>query len=222
MLRSPSAVSLIAVGTALLAGPAGEAVPRALAASRTCRIPQLTGVTVENARVLAARAGCQLRLRGAAPGRPDVQTIERQSPRRGRRAVSVTVWVNPFCFRGGDYAPQLKEPAVTRGPTELVTGFYLVGGVPAPARRFSSPDCRLPEPPPGAGTVEVSDAAGTVLARQTSTRGRFIRIPLPPGSYTIRGTFLDATENGVNPTETQSIVIPAGHTVRQDFFLSIK
>ena len=63
--------------------------------------------------------------------------------------------------------------------------------------------------------------SGTVVATNTSTYGHFVEIPLAAGSYTVRGTFFSATVNGVHPTETQSLVIPPGSTVRQDFFLSI-
>ena len=69
--------------------------------------------------------------------------------------------------------------------------------------------------------MEVIDASGAVLATQTSVAHHFVEIPLPAGSYTIRGTFLNATINGVHPTRSKSVVIPAGHTVRQDLFLSI-
>jgi hypothetical protein len=105
------------------------------------------------------------------------------------------------------------------GPTELISGFYLDGG---PLARFSSPGCRRPEPPPGAGTVEVIDSAtGAVVAAQTSTPGRFVEIQLPAGSYTIVGTFADAIVNGQHPTQSRSVEIPAGHSVREDFTFSI-
>jgi hypothetical protein len=130
----------------------------------------------------------------------------------------VTVWLNPLCYREAEYGPGISEPGVTAGPTKLVSGFYLVGG---PLRHFSTPHCKLPPPPSGAGTVEVVNANGAIVATKTSTRGLFVEIPLPAGSYTIRGTFLDATINGVHPIRTESVVIPPGHTVRQDFFLSI-
>lgn len=131
----------------------------------------------------------------------------------------MTVQLNPFCGREADYAPDTEEPTITSGPTELVSGFYLVGG--PPDRRFSTPGCRLPEPPSGPGTAEVVSATGTVVATATSTGGHLAVIPLPAGTYTVRGTFLNATENGVHPTRTESVTIPAGHIVRQDFLLSI-
>jgi hypothetical protein len=72
----------------------------------------------------------------------------------------------------------------------------------------------------GSETSSNADPTSQV-ATQTSERRRFVEIPLPAGSYTIRGTFLDATINSVHPHDTESVVIPQGRTVRQDFFLSI-
>lgn len=83
---------------------------------------------------------------------------------------------------------------------------------------FVAPVC---VPPPGSGTVEVLNASGAVVATQTSEYGHFVEIPLPPGSYTVNGAFLDTTSNGAHPKKTESVVIPPSHTVRQDFFLSI-
>jgi hypothetical protein len=157
-------------------------------------------------------------VKGAPLEQGRFQTVERQVPATGRRTSSVTVWLNPLCYREADYGPGISEPVVTAGPTKLVSGFYLVGG---PLRHFSTAHCKLPAPPPGAGTVEVVNASGAIVATKSSTRGRFVEIPLSAGSYTIRGTFLDATINGVHPKRSESVAIPAGHTVRQDFFLSI-
>jgi hypothetical protein len=208
---------VVVVVAALCTGAAGAAVRPAAIAIKRCRAPHLTGLTLDVARTRAARAGCTLRLRGAPLVTSRVQTVARQSPSAGRRSSTVTVWLNPLCGSAA-YGPGITEPMVTPGPTELVSGFYLAGG---PFRPFSAPSCKRPEPPPGAGTVEVIDAAGAVVATQTSTQGHFVEIPLPAGSYTIRATFLNATINEVHPTTTGSVVIPAGHTVRQDFFLSI-
>jgi hypothetical protein len=188
--------------------------------SGKCRVPRLTGLTLTIARTRAAHAGCKLRVKGARLEKAAIQTVERQAPNARGRAVDVTVWINPSCRREADYAPEIKEPVVTSGPTELVSGFYLVGG--PDSRRFSTPGCRLPAPPPGSGTVEVLNTRGAVVATQTSEYGHFVEIALPPGSYTINGTFLEATFNGVHPQKTESVVIPPDHTVRQDFFLSIR
>ncbi len=194
-----------------------NAAGRPAVASKVCHAPQLRGLTLDVARLKAAKAGCKLRLKGAVLKQPGVQTVDRQSP-PGRHSSTVTVWLNPFCRGSAAYGPGITEPTVTPGPTELVSGFYLVGG---PLARFSAPNCKRPERPPGAGVVEVINATGALVATQTSTTGRFVKIPLPAGSYTIRGTFLNATVNETHPTETEPLTIPTGHTVRQDFFLSV-
>lgn len=184
----------------------------------TCRVPRLIGLTLSVARERAAHAGCALRVKGAALEQARIQTVERQSPPAGGHASSVTVWLNPFCHGSAAYGPGLDEPVLTPGPTELVSGFYLDGG---PLERFSDPGCKRPAPAPAAGTVEVVNASGTVVATQTSTYGYFAEIPLPAGSYTITGTFLDASINGVHPKSSESVVIPPGNTVRQDFVLNV-
>ena len=105
------------------------------------------------------------------------------------------------------------------GPTELVSGFYLTGGVPV---AFSDPGCRRREPSPVAGVVEVFNATtGALLTTQTSTGGHFVEIPLPPGSYKLVGTFVNSQNLPTPRTTISSLEIPPGHTVRQDFFLSI-
>jgi hypothetical protein len=155
---------------------------------------------------------------GAALEEPRVQTVERQSPARGERSAEVTVWLNPLCHGSAAYGPGFSEPVLTSGPTELVSGFYLDGG---PLASFSDPGCKRPAPPPGAGTVEVTTAGGALVGTETSTYGQFVTIPLPAGSYAVTGTFLGATINGIHPTISESVVVPPGKTVRQDFFLSI-
>ena len=209
--------SLIVVSALYVASV--NAAGRPVVASKVCHAPQLRGLTLDVARLKTMRAGCKLLLKGAALKQPEVQTIARQSPIAGRHSLTVTVWLNPFCRGSAAYGPGIAEPTVTAGPTELVSGFYVVGG---PLARFSAPTCKRPEPPPGAGVVEVINVTGALVATQTSTKGRFAKIPLPAGSYTIRGTFLNATINGTHPTETMSLTIPTGHTVRQDFFLSVR
>jgi hypothetical protein len=214
MLRT-FVVAVTVLSVAAVSAPARSATR----VRSACRVPRITGLTLTVARERAARAGCTLRVKGAALKQSRIQTVDRQSPAAGRRASSVTVWLNPFCLGSAAYGPGLTEPVVRPGPTELVSGFYLDGG---PLARFSDPGCKRPAPPPGAGIVEVMNpTTGAVVATQTSERGRLVKIPLPAGSYTIRGTFRDATINGVHPHETESVVIPPGRTVRQDFFLSI-
>jgi hypothetical protein len=184
-----------------------------------CHVPRLTGLSVTAARRRAASAGCRLRVKGSVVEEATIQTVARQSPDRNKRSATVTVWINPLCRREADYGPELKEPVLTPGPTKLVSGFFLVGG--PLGRGFSTPGCKLPPPPPGSGSVDVLNASGAIVASETSAPGRFVEIPLAPGSYTVVGTFLNATINDVHPTATESVVIPSHDTVRQDFFLNI-
>lgn len=188
-------------------------------AGSVCEVPGLKELTLSVVRERIAHAGCRLQLKGAKLELAAVQTIERQSPAAGGRAAEVTVWLNPFCHGSAAYGPELNEPAVTPGPTEFVAGFYLVGG---PLAQFSTPGCRRREPPPEAGVVEVFDATtGALVASQTSTAGHFVEIPLQPGSYKLVGTFVDPGNSPTPPTTIRSVEIPPGHTVRQDFFLSV-
>jgi hypothetical protein len=247
------------VAVTALCVASASAAPAYAHAGGVCRVPRLKGLTPALAKRRAIHAGCRLRVRGAVPTGARTETVERQAPRAGARAASVTVWLEVGtvgktaepqaggraeppatpaeapqpppaqllqepCHGSAEYAPKIEQP-LTLGPTELVSGFYLDGG---PLVGFSAPGCERPEPPPGAGTVEVLSASGTLVATQTSERGHFIVIPLPPGSYTITGTFLDATvcsgmsaANCQHPTETTSIEVQAGYTVRQDFVLQI-
>ena len=208
------AAVLVCATSAASASATGSARP-----ARICRVPRLTGLTLSVARERAVHAGCVLRVKGARLEQANIQTVARQSPARGRRSRHVAVWLNPFCFREALYGPELDEPLLEPGPAELVSGFFLIGG--PPDRRFSDPGCKLREPPPEAGTVEVMNASGEILATATSTSGHFVEIPLPAGSYTITGTFLGASEDGVHPTRSESLAIPQGETVRQDFFLNV-
>jgi hypothetical protein len=209
---------LVATAAVFCAVAVGASARPAARVRRVCKVPSFTGLTLIAARERDARAHCVLRVRGASLDEAAVQTVERQSPARGGRSSEVTLWLNPLCHGSAAYGPGLHEPVITPGPTELVSGFYLDGG---PLARFSDPGCRRPAPSPAAGTVEVRSSGGAVVATQTSSYGHFVRIPLPAGSYTITGTFLGATINGVHPTESAPLVIPPGDAVRQDFFLSI-
>lgn len=207
-----------AVVTALcVASVSASARPAARVAS-ACHVPRLTGLTLTVAREHAAHAGCTLRVKGSTLKQAGIQTIERQSPPAGGSSSSVAVWLNRLCFGSAAYGPGLEEPIITPGPTKLVSGFYVVGG---PLTRFSAPGCKRPAPPAESGTVEVMNASGAVVATQTSTDGHFVEIPLPAGSYTLTGTFLDDTINDVHPKETKPLVIPSGDTVREDFALNV-
>lgn len=212
-----AAVLVGLVTTLALVAVSASARPAARV-SRACEVPRLTGVTFAAAATRAAHAGCSLHVRGATLEDRAIQTVARQSPEHGGRATKVVLWLNPLCAGSVAYGPDLTEPLLTAGPTELRSGFYLVGG---PLQRFSSAGCKRPAPSPQAGTVEVMNAAGALVATQTSTDGHFIEIPLAAGSYTVKGTFADASVNGLHPRKAESLVIPPGHTVRQDFFLDV-
>jgi hypothetical protein len=210
------------VAVAALAGASsvGALESEAANSGSSCHAPLLEGLTFKLARAIVGRARCKIRVKGNPVVSPRIQTVARQSPAAGRVASTVTVWLNRVCRRDAIPEPQIHEPDVTVGPTKLVSGFYIGGG--PPPHYVSAPKCpRHPEPPPGAGTVEVIDASGAVVATQTSAARQFVEIPLPAGSYTIRGTFLNVIRNGTHPTRSEAVTIPAGHTVRQDFFFGV-
>jgi hypothetical protein len=215
----PTMVRLLVVAVLACVASVGVLSSAAAGSGGGCHAPLLEGLTFKLARAIAGHAGCKIRIKGNPLAMARIQTVARQSPAAGGVAPAVTVWLNRVCRKGGDQGPEIHEPKITVGPTRLLSGFYIVGG-PAP-HYFSAPKCpRHPEPPPCAGTVEVINASGVVVSTQTSVARQFVEIPLPAGSYTIRGTFANATVNGVHPTVSQSVVVPAGHTVRQDFFFS--
>jgi hypothetical protein len=185
-----------------------------------CRVPRLTGLVLSVARERSAKAGCRIRLAGAHVQVPAVQTIRRQAPRGGQHGRVVTVWVNPVCSGSAAAGPGISEPLLTSGTTELISGLYIVGG---PLRRWSEPRCMPRSGEPWAGTVTVRDPAnGSIVTSQTVTRGHLAKIPLAPGTYTIQGTFGNATING-RPGESfpTTVEIQAGKTVRQDVFLNV-
>jgi len=219
--------AVLAVGSRLLVGVVGADGRQRIHyggptghRAAMCRAPRVTGLVLGVAREHAAKAGCSLRLMGAPVQRATMQTISRQSPRPGGHARVITVWVNPLCSGSAARGPGLSEPFVTSGPTELVSGLYLAGG---PLRHWSEPRCDARVGTPGAGTITVSNAAGTiVVATQSVTEGKLARIPLAPGAYTLTGTFANATSNGQQiRTRPQIATIPRGETVRQDVVESI-
>ncbi len=200
--------------------PQAVGAVRASPQPHVCRIPRLTGLVLAVARKRAAKAGCAIRLAGARVEAADVQTIRRQTPSRGRHGRFVTVWVNPVCSGSGAEGPGISEPSITAGPTELISGLFVVGG---PLRRWSEPRCTPRPGEPGAGIVTVRDPAnGVVVASQTVIRGHLATIPLAPGTYSIQGTFGNATINE-HPAESfpATVQILPGHTVRQDVFLNV-
>jgi hypothetical protein len=173
-------------------------------------------LTVSVARKRAHQAGCIVKTEGSTIQRATIQTIQRQSS----SGDTVTVWVNPFCRRMAASGPSSGSEGARPGPEELITGFYLAGG---PLRRFSSAHCQHQASPPGAGTVTVTNlATGSIVATRTVSQGHLAVIPLAAGSYTVTGTFADATINGQHPTRSSNITIPKHHTVRENMILPIK
>jgi hypothetical protein len=209
---------ILAVGASAVAAPDS---PRAATSASVCRVPRLSGVVVRVARERAQKAGCRVRLVGTPVTDPNVQTVRVQRPTAGNHSRLVTLWVNPICRGSALRGPGSNEPALTAGPTELISGLYIVGG---PLRPRSERRCTFHPGVPGPGTITVRAAAsGAILASQTVTGGHLARIPLPPGSYTVEGTFGDATINN-HPGRSlpTTVTIPPGKTVRQDVFLSVR
>jgi hypothetical protein len=187
-----------------------------------CRAPRLVGLTLEQAVGQMNVAHCD----GVHPREPDgspaeaitstQRVIERQSPEPGAPATAVTVWLRPLCRQSADPGPPPGEPFIRRGPTSLVSGLFLDGG---PLRRRSS--CRSGTPSPG--TIEVLDPADThLIARQRVRAGKLADVRLAPGSYLVRGTFADATRNGMAmQTLPVRVLIPAHRIVRRDVVANI-
>jgi hypothetical protein len=65
-------------------------------------------------------------------------------------------------------------------------------------------------------------ASGTIVASTTVASGKLAKIPLPPGVYTVTGTFADAFSNNRHiQSLPQAVAILPGRTVRQDVSVSI-
>jgi hypothetical protein len=204
----------------------GRASPQHAVAGRCRQVPRLVGVTLAKARQLAAESGCGIRVAGA-PIRPygqrplvrvsggeDRRRIARQASRPGGR--SIDVWLVPECAEMEAPGPPPGEPFVTSGPTELISGLYVAGG---PFEVFPG---RCRNGVSGPGTITVTDSAsGTTVARTTVAKGQLATIPLAPGTYTIDGTFSDATINGKSMTSSASVTIPPRRTVRLDVIASV-
>jgi hypothetical protein len=65
-------------------------------------------------------------------------------------------------------------------------------------------------------------ASGALVASATVANGKLAKIPLPPGTYTITGTFADAFSNNQHMQSlAQAVTIRSGQTVRQDVSVNI-
>jgi hypothetical protein len=219
------------VGVAIMAMLAfgGAAAPGAAQAGRVkrphaprravCRVPRLTGLVVAVARRDVAKAGCRLRLQGAAVQAAEIQTIAQQLPRAGQRGLLITAWVNPLCAGSAANGPPPGEPTFAPGPSELISGLFVAGGPPVAT---SAPSCVFPPGGPGPGTITITDpATGADIATSTVADGQLATFPLPPGTYTISGTFANATINGQYAQASATVTIPGGEIVRQDVTLAI-
>jgi hypothetical protein len=182
-----------------------------------CRVPSLTGLTLKKARARAVRAGCAIRTEAVqVPGPQPQQRIVQQFPTGGRSARPISVWLAPRCPKPGPTAPLAREPFARAGPTELISGFFVVGG-PA-TLPWTCP--RVPEPQADTITV-INPATSATVASETVGQGQLATIVLAPGTYTVEATPATPVSN-LGPTSTgQTVTIPAGMTVRQDFFASV-
>jgi hypothetical protein len=193
-------------------------------------VPRLSGLTLAKARRRAARSGCRIHVAGAPiltlPGERVITGVDpgRRIARQERNPDGqwIDVWLVPQCVEPGDPGPPAGEPFLTPGPTELISGLYLGGG---PIASYPGP-CRSGTP--GAGMIVVIDpASGATVATATVANGQLATIPLPPGTYTVEGTFYDArtvtspTDPGVPWQSSISVTIPAGMTVRQDLSVGV-
>jgi hypothetical protein len=135
--------------------------------------------------------------------------------------VSATPRANRLCSGSAAWGPRRDEPLRTPGPTELISGLYLDGG---PHRFRSAQRCSSLSGTPSAGTITVTDpASGAIVASATVANGELAKIPLPPGAYTITGTFANAFSNNQHiQSPPQTVTIRSGQTVRQDVSAGIK
>jgi hypothetical protein len=217
---------VVAFAVALMAGASGAAylpVPSAALRSNVglqCRVPKLKGLTVRQAHRRAARSHCRLRVLGAAVKLAAIQTIARQDPSAGRTAGSVTVWVNPLCFRSALSGPPPGEPIVRTGPTRLLSGLFVIGG---PLVQFSTPRCAFAPERSWAGTITVvNPATNAIVATRRVTAGRLASFDPTSGEYTIEGLFAKAFVNGARMHAIpQRVNVPAGKTVRQDVIVPV-
>jgi len=159
-------------------------------------------------------SGCELRLNGASVRMAQIQTIRAQSPRPGQITKLLTLTVNPLCPGSVNPGPPPGEPLLTPGPTELDTGLFIEGGA---FIYRSAPVCKDLVGKSNAGTITVTNAAGTVIARNMAVNaGQLLEIKLSAGQYTITGVF--AGGNTVGPT---TVTVPTGEVVRQDLVLDV-
>jgi hypothetical protein len=130
----------------------------------------------------------------------------------------ITLWLNPSCFRPALSGP--PPPSVSAGPTRLVAGLFLVGGPLVP---FSTPGCAYPPAKPWAGTITVTDpVSGDVVDSQDVDVGRRATFDLDPGTYTVTGTFANASSDDQPIAAIPvTITVADGTTVREDIIAGV-
>jgi hypothetical protein len=190
------------------------ASPTAARAAATCHAPRMTGLTVSAARGRARTAGCRLRFDGARVQTPTIQTIRRQSVPPGRVATVVTLDVNPLCGGASNPGPPPGEPIIKSGTPELITGLFIAGG--AYIER-SAPNCKTIVGKSSAGTITVTNSAGSVIANNVAvSAGALLSVNVSPGAYSVSGVFLGG--NKVGPIQ---VTVGADQIVRQDLVLDV-
>jgi hypothetical protein len=211
--------AVIGVLVLTFAVTAGHASPlRATRASAAaCDVPSLTGLTLRNARARAIRAGCTLRLVDVQPpGARARQRVVQQVPTSGVSARPIRVWLAPRCPKPGPTSLPAREPLLTVGPTELISGFYVVGGPVFPP--WICP--RVPEPEADTITV-IEPTTGMTVGSATVGEGQLAVIPLAPGTYEVQAAPATPVSNLGPPTTDKTVTIPAGMSVREDFIAAV-
>jgi hypothetical protein len=183
--RARLVVAMLVVATLAAAVTIASAAIATTPRQSGCVTPRFVGLTERAAAHRAHAAGCIVHLTGAALKQATVQTVAAQAPAPGARSILVRLTLNPLCFGAALTGPPHNQ-GMRPGPTELITGLYLVGG---PVLPYSSPHCRRRPGRPGtpvAGTIDVLDpSGGTVVASRTVTRGRLVTFRLTPGHYRV-------------------------------------
>lgn len=190
------------------------AAPSPAAATALCHAPRIVGLSVTAARVRARASGCRLRLTGTSVKMPTIQTIGSQGARPGQVTKLLTASVNPLCPSAVNIGPPPGEPLLRPGPTELVTGLFIEGGA---LILRSAPSCKVLVGKSSAGTITVTNSAGTAVAdNAVVTAGQLLDVTLSPGTYTVSGVF--ANGPAARPI---TVTVPSGEVVRQDLVLDV-
>jgi hypothetical protein len=212
--RTRLIIPTLVAATVAAAVTVASAAPATTPGPSGCLTPRLVGKTEQAALRTARAAGCVVYLAGARLKQATVQTIAGQTPAPGTRSVAVTLTLNPLCFGLALSGPPHDE-GMRRGPTELITGLYLVGG---PALPYSSPHCRRPSGEterPAPGTIDVRDPTGTLVASRTTKRGRLETFRLRPGRYRVSGGPSTSGSGSAQQRLARSVTIRAGYTTRR-------